>query len=142
MMWAFMAIVVAETLIVHLLVALWKPWLAVVLSVFSIATLVWLIGAIRSFKQLPVELVNGQLIWRAGKLKRVDVPVAQVAGLRRDWEAADLKDRSVLNCALIAYPNVFVELREPVRMGRRSISSLAHRLDDPGSFAAAITHLG
>ena len=141
MMWAFMAIVIAETLIVHLLVALWKPWVAVALSVLSIATLVWLINAIRSFKRLPVEIVDGTLIWQAGRLKHICVPVAQVAGLRRDWTAAELKDRSVLNCALIAYPNVFVELSASVPMGRRSISALAHRLDDPASFMAAITNL-
>ncbi len=140
MMWAFMAVLIAETLIVHLLVALWKPWVAVLLSVLSITALVWLTDAIRSFRRLPVEIVDGQLVWRAGKLKRCVVPVAQIEGLRRNWTAADLKGHSVFNCALIAYPNVFVELSVPALIGQRSISGLAHRLDNPQAFVAAITN--
>lgn len=141
MMWILVAIATVETLVVHLLVALWQPWVAALLSVVSVATIFWLIGAIRSFKTLPVEISDGQLVWRVGRLKSAVVPLDRVRGLKTEWSAVDLKRRDVLNCAMIAYPNTVVVLDEPVQVGRRTVSELGHRLDDPTGFATAICSL-
>jgi hypothetical protein len=53
-----------------------------------------------------------------------------------------VKERSVLDLGLLAYPNVLVELSEPVerRTGRQT-TAVAHCLDDPNGFAAAATKL-
>jgi hypothetical protein len=141
MMWILVAIATVETLVVHLLVALWRPWVAGVLSVVSVATIVWLVVLIRSFEKLRVKIADGRLIWRVGTLRQANVSLDNVAGLKSDWTAADIKRRDVLNCAMIAYPNTFVLLSKPVWVGRRSISALAHRLDDPTAFATAIGSL-
>lgn len=141
MMWILVAIATVETLVVHLLVALWRPWVAAGLSVVSVATIVWLVVLIRSFAKLPVKIADGQLIWRIGTLRQTSVSLENVEGLKSDWTVADIKSRDVLNCAMIAYPNTFVVLSEPVRVGRRSVFALAHRLDDPTSFATAIGSL-
>lgn len=138
MMWVLVALVITEGVVVHLLLALWQPWIAVVLSLVSGATLVWLIRAIRSFKSLPVEISGDVLIWRAGNLKSVNISVGQIADFARQWSGDEIKRRDVLNCALIAYPNTVLVLQEPVIVGRRSISRLAHRLDDPAAFAIAL----
>ena len=141
MMWIFVTIATVETLVVHLLVALWRPWVAAALSVVSVATIVWLVTLIRSFEKLPVKIADGLLIWRVGTLRQATVPLENVEGLRSDWTVADVKRRDVLNCAMIAYPNTFVVLNEPVRVGRHLVSALAHRLDDPTAFATAIGSL-
>ena len=141
MIWVLVAIAIVETSVVHLLVALWKPWVAVVLSVLSVAAIIWLVGTIRSFKKLPVEIADGLLVWRVGRLKTVVVSLGQIKALKADWSAAQLKRSDVLNCALIAYPNTVVLLHEPVRAGRRTVSELAHRLDDPAGFATATASL-
>jgi len=141
MMWTLVAIATVETMVVHLLVALWQPWVAAALSIVSVATIAWLAWAIRSFKQLPVEVADGYLVWRVGRLRSVVVCLDQVCGLKTDWTAADLKRSDVLNCAMIAFPNTFVVLQSAVVVGRRSVSHLAHRLDDPTGFATAIASL-
>ena len=74
---------------------------------------------------------------RAGRLKGAEVPVARVSGIRHDMSAADVKRRTVLNCALLSHPNVLVELASPLP-GRRGVLAVAHRLDDPAGFAAAL----
>jgi membrane protein YdbS with pleckstrin-like domain len=84
MMWILVAIATVETLVVHLLVALWRPWVAALLSVVSVATIFWLIGAIRSFKTLPVEISDGQLVWRVGRLRKVVVPLDRVSTLKTE----------------------------------------------------------
>ena len=142
MMGVFLALASIELVVVHLLVALWRPWVALLLSLFSLATIAWLVALIRSFKRLPVRIADGTLIMRAGNLHRVDIPLADIAGLRSAWDAASLKQRDVLNLAMIAYPNIVIDLRRPIRLGRRrEIRAVAHRFDDPVAFAQAIARL-
>jgi hypothetical protein len=142
MLWVFVALAGAELVIVHLLLVLWKPWLAWTLSVLSLATIAWIVGIILSFRSRPVCIADGVLVMRAGALKSIAVPLDRVAGLRDGWSAADLKRPDTLNLALLAWPNVFVELTEPLARGRRAIHAIAHKLDDPTAFAAALDGLG
>ena len=142
MMWVLVAIASVELVVVHFLLALLWPWLALVLSAFSLATILWLVSAIRSFRSLPVLVDGDRIILRAGRLKGVEVAPMNVAGLRGSWDAAALKEPGVFNLALIAYPNVVVDLRVPIPVGRRTVRSVAHRLDEPAAFAAAIKALG
>lgn len=142
MMWVFVAIASVELMVVHFLVAMWQPWLALIPSVVSLAAIIWLVTAIRSFRSLPVLIDGDRIILRAGRLKGVEIAPGDVAGLRGTWDAAVLKEPGVFNLALIAYPNVVVDLRGPVTVGRRTVRAVAHRLDDPAAFAAAIEALG
>ena len=143
MMWVFVAIAMTELAVVHLLVALWAPWVALVLSALTLGSIIWLVGVIRGFARLPVRIAEGQLLMRVGTLKQVSTPLSNIAGLAPQWDAAMLKQRDVINLALIAYPNVVVLLRAPVAAGRgRMVTKIAHRLDDPAAFAAALEGLG
>ena len=76
---------------------------------------------------------------RAGRLKAVDVPLDQIAEIRTQWVGEELKARDAVNLALIAYPNIVVELRSPIRARRRLIQRIGHRFDDPSAFQAAPT---
>lgn len=132
MMGVFAALVFIETAVVHLLVSLWSPRVAVGLSALSLPILVWLVLLVRSFRARPVRIADGRLHWPAGRLRVVEVPLTQVAGLRADFDGALAKAPDTFNAALIAYPNVVVDLAAPVSLGRRHFARLAHRLDDPG----------
>jgi hypothetical protein len=45
----------------------------------------------------------------------------------------------VLNLALLSYPNILVELREPLAVRRgRMVTAVAHRLDDAAAFERAV----
>jgi hypothetical protein len=138
MLWAFVALASIELVVVHLLLAHWSRTAALILSALSLATIVWLVGVIRGFRRLPVLLTPDALVMRVGALKGAAVPLGDVAGLRASWDAEWLRRRDVLNLALIAYPNVVVELRRPVPIGKRAVTAIAHRLDDPLAFAAAL----
>lgn len=143
MMWVFVAIAITELAVVHLLVAMWAPWVALVLSALTLGSIIWLVAVIRGFARLPVRIADGQLLMRVGTLKQASTPLANIAGLAPHWDAAMLKQRDVLNLALIAYPNVVVVLNAPVVVGRsRRVSKIAHRLDDAAAFAAALDSLG
>ena len=138
MMWVLVGLVSIELIVVHLLLAHWSRIAASTLSVLTLGSIAWLIGVVRSFRRLPVLITPDTLVMRVGTLKSATVPLTQVAGLRQTWDGAAVKQRNVLNLALIAYPTVLVELRAP-RPGRRAVMALAHRRDDPAAFAAALT---
>lgn len=142
MLWVFVAVASVELLVVHLLVSLlWSRTTALVLSGLTLASVAWLIAAIRSMERLPVLLDEDRLLMRAGTIKQASVPLSSIAGLRQNWDAAALKERGVLRLSLLAYPNILLDLRESLP-GRRLIRAIAHRLDDPAAFARAIQTLG
>jgi hypothetical protein len=141
LLWVFACIVTLELFLMHLLVAhLWSHVAAWILSALSLATLVWVILLIRSLKRRPVLVDDDGVTMRVGTLKAVRIPAASIAGLRTAWPREALNDRGVLNLAMINYPNVMLDLDHPLP-GRRPIGAVAHRLDDPAAFAAAITRL-
>lgn len=133
-----------ELLVVHFLLAFWNRWVALAVSVLTAATIVWLIALIRSMRRLPVLLTGDRLVMRVGTLRRHDIDRANIAGVRLSWETRAEKAKSVSNLALIAYPNVMIDLRTPLsvtRAGRqRQISTIAHRMDDLPGFLAALNY--
>jgi hypothetical protein len=141
MVWALVGLSVVELFVVHLLIALlWNPVAAFVLSLFAAAMTVWLVLFIRSFARNPVTVDAERVVMRVGFLRRVDVPLSSVAAVRSSFSAEQLKAPGVLNLALLAYPNILLELGEPVPLGRRRrpIRAIAHCLDDPDSFREAL----
>lgn len=141
LLWAFVALAGTEMLVVHLLVAvLLSKVVALALTLASLATIAWMVLLIRSFGRLPVIVGDETLVMRTGFLLRIDVPRASVAALRGSFTRAELKQAGVLNLALLAFPNVLIELAAPVPHGRRKrpVRAIAHRLDDPQGFRSAL----
>ena len=138
MMWSFVALASLELFVIHFLVSIWSVRLALLLSALTIATILWLAWLILSFRRLPVLLDEEALLMRSGRLLSLRVPLEQVEAVRGHFSSEALKSRAVPNFAMLSYPNLLVDLREPIRRGRRSIGHLAHRLDDPAGFIAAL----
>ena len=136
-LWALVGIMAGELLVVHPLLAHWTLWGAIVLSALSLGVVGWLVFGLLSMPRLPVLVSRDLLVMRAGRIKGARVPMARVRGLRREWDAAALKRRDVLNLALVSHPNVLVDLTAPLP-GRRGVTAIAHRLDDPVGFATAL----
>lgn len=141
MMWVLVTLSGIELLVVHFLLALWRPWIALAVSVATLAGIAWLIGMIRSFRRLPVLIDGDQLVMRVGRLREIAIPLDRIAGFRETWTAADLKTRGVSNLALIAYPNIWIDLTDPVAGRRGPIHAVAHKLDNPASFRTAVNLL-
>lgn len=138
MMWVFAVLAGLEMVIVHFLLALWNWRVALVVTLISLAGVVWLVRAIRSFRTLPVTIDGERVIFRAGHIASLEAPVSGISAVRTQWAGPELKQAGVLNLGLIAYPNVLVELSEPVRRRRKAIRAVAHRFDDPAAFIAAL----
>lgn len=138
-----LGIAIVEMCVVHLVVGAVFGWtVALVVGVLDLSLVVGLAVLLRSFRRLPVTIADGALTMRAGLLKSVTVPTRQIAGLRATWDAAALKERGVLNLALASWPSVMVDIDPPILSRRgKPVHAIAHKLDDPAAFHAAIAAL-
>ena len=141
MVWMLVTIGLVELTVTHLLLALWSRGAAVVLSLATAAGLAWLVRGLLTMRQRPVLLDGERLVMQVGTIRRIVLPLGAIAAVRTEIAAAALKQRSVLNMALLAYPNIRVDLAAPLP-GRRGIVAIAHRLDDPAAFVATWKALG
>jgi len=143
MIGVLLGIAIVEMCVVHLVVGALFGWtVALVVGVLDLSLVIGLALLLRSFRRLPVTIADGVLTLRAGLLKSVVVPVGQIAGLRATWDAAALKQRGVVNLALVSWPSVVIDLDPPVPTRRgRQVHAVAHKLDDPAAFHAAIAAL-
>ncbi|UAK25051.1 hypothetical protein [Sphingomonas nostoxanthinifaciens] len=134
-----LGLALVETAVLHLIaMALWGWPIALPLGLLDVALVAVLVGLLRSIRARPVTIADGVLTMRLGWLKVVPIPLAHVAGLRGAWDAAAMKAPGVMNLALAAWPNVVVDVAPPVRVRRREIVAVAHKLDDPAVFVAAL----
>ena len=139
MLWVLVAISIVELAVVHLLLSFWSRTAALLLSALTVLAIVWLVRAIGSMRRLPVCVDGGSLLLRTGRFASIAVPLSNIAGVRTGFVSADVKRRDVLNLALIAWPNILVDLREMQRSRRgRPVSAVAPRVDDPAALSAAL----
>jgi hypothetical protein len=137
-LWVFTSLAVTELLVVHLFLALKWPWLAWPLSATSLLGIGWLVGTIRSLRQLPHELAGEKLCLRAGRLREIVLRRDQVVRVRGVVDGSEVKARDTANLALISYPNRIVHLTEPLLVRRRQVRRIALALDDPVAFDLAL----
>ncbi|PXA87588.1 hypothetical protein DMC47_31635 [Nostoc sp. 3335mG] len=143
MIGVLLGLAICETIVLHIVaLAVWGWKVAAILAVIDLSAVAMLVQMLRSFKAMPVTLEGRTLTMRAGRLKSISLDVDDIAAFRTSWDSAAIKRKSTLNLALIAWPNVVFDLAGPGKvMRRRIISTVAHRLDDPGAFHAAIAAL-
>ena len=137
MMWVFVGLASVEVVVVHGLLAVWLPWLALTLSIVTVAGIGWLVLAIGSMKRRPVLIDDERVLMRVGTIKAISVPLANIAAVRGEIARAEI-DRRTLDLGLIAHPNVVLVLRHPQPVDRREVHAVAHRLDDSAAFVAAL----
>jgi hypothetical protein len=138
-----LGLAIAETLVLHVVaMAMWGWRVALVLALLDLSVVVMLIRLLRSMRRLPVMIEGRRVTLRLGTLRRIEIDVADIAGLREGFDAAAIKRRDVANLALAGWPNILIDLHRPIASRRgRTVSAIAHRLDDPGAFHAALARL-
>jgi hypothetical protein len=140
MVGVLLALALLEAAVLHVLAIAICGWrVAAIVGAIEaglVALLIWLLLSLRRF---PVLIGEDRVIFRVGGLKRIDIPFADIAGLESDWPAERLR-REAVTFALLSYPNIIVVLRRPIRTRRGEKYAVAHRLDDPAAFTAALTH--
>ncbi len=135
MMWVMLSLMGIELIVVHTMISIWSHKVAIILSVVTFLAVAWLFVAIRSFAFLPVRIDGDALLFYAGKLKFLRIPIAMIHSEKTGWTSDDLNQKGVMNFALIAYPNVVITLKSPIATSsfgrKRNITTVTHKFDDP-----------
>ncbi len=142
MMWVLLALSFIELFVVHFLISFFYPTAAIIISIITVISIGWLIRFLLSMKKLPVRLGPEQLVLCLGNTVKIVVDRDNIAGTRDSWSDKSLKKDKVLRLSLLAYPNLVLDLKEPVTYTycwkKRSTMSIAHRLDDIDAFHRAL----
>ncbi|MBY8821897.1 hypothetical protein [Sphingomonas colocasiae] len=118
----------------HLLLGLWSPRAALIVSALSGAGLVYLIALIKSFRIQPVLMTGEGVRVRAGLAIDQAIPLDAIAAIETGFAGSDVNAPETLNAALLAWPNILLRLRRPIPGRRGPVSAVAFRLDDPDPF--------
>jgi hypothetical protein len=143
MLGVLLGLAIVETIVLHIIaMAVWGWKVAVALALLDLSVIVMLVRLLRSFRTMPITLEGRRLTMRTGRRLAITLDIDDITGFRTSWDSDAIKRKSTLNLALIAWPNLVFDLREPIKVRhRRIISTIAHRLDDPAAFHAAIASL-
>ena len=76
-------IIIAETIAVHLLVALWSPVAAWILTALSLYFLLFLTAHFRALAMRPIRVEGGKLLFRFGLLLDAEIELSDIEDVRR-----------------------------------------------------------
>lgn len=135
--------VLLETTVVHLLLQRWSPTAAIVVTLATVYTLVWLFGDLHAMRLQPTLVSASHVHVRTGMRWRMDIPLALIDRIEK-VASADKKADDFLSLAPIGEARLVMHLVEPVQavglLGRRKlVSRVGVALDDDKGFAAALS---
>lgn len=144
MLWALLIACLLEVVAAHLLIGfLVGPTAAWVVFGLSLLGLVYLVGVINSLARLPLLVAADGVRVRAGTLIDQWLPIDRITRVSRVTNCGDTKRAGFLKAALMAYPNVLIELDPAVSVRRPNgriaeITTVGLSPDDSAAFVAAI----
>lgn len=148
LLWAMVAIIVLETMVLHILVHLAAPVLAWILTALSLYSLMSLIGHIRALPRRYSTLEDRGVTLRAGLFGQCHIPYCQIAEVTPIAMGSRIPDGSVQLGLLGSMEphNILLQLHHPARiLLTHGITREAHHIvmhvDDPKGFADAVLQM-
>ena len=137
-----LALACVETIVLHIIaMAFWGWKVAIVIGLLDLSLVVMLYRMIRSFRLNPITIRDNIVIMRTGGRMGVPIVIDEIKDFRTTWSGDDLKANHVLNMALAAWPTVMFDLKTPIIRRGKSISAIAHCVDDPERFQLAVRQI-
>jgi hypothetical protein len=137
-----LALACVETIVLHVIaMAFWGWKVAIVIGLLDLSLVVMLYQIIRSFRLNPITIRDNIVTMRAGGRIGVPIVIDEIQQFRTTWSGEDLKARYVLNMALAAWPTVMFDLKTPVIRRGKSITAIAHCVDDPERFQLVVRQI-
>lgn len=145
LLWAIVGVVVLETVVLHILVHLVSPLLALILSGLSLYSLLSLIGHIRALPRRYTTLGETHVTIRVGLFGQCEVPYNQIASISQisaasqtppdAWRLGMLGAVEPYNLLLTLHSACNVDITHGIT---RKTRHLVVNMDDPQAFSAAI----
>lgn len=138
MLGAIIMAVLVETAVVHLLVSLWIGWVAWILTISGLSSILWLLRDFNAARLNPSVVTESGLELRTGLRWRADLDWTEIVGIHD----TPPEEESV-TMTLLGQPDFWLECRQPnVVHGvfgiERSVKFIGLGVDDPIEFRTAI----
>jgi hypothetical protein len=130
----FLCLALLELVAVHLLMSLWSVTAAWVLSALTVVGMMQIAALIHGLVRHATEIDDCHVYVRHGRAGRIAVPLDGIERAEDVAYAPEEKGPVVFRASLIASPNVALRLREPIMVGKRAVSMVTLRLDEPAAF--------
>lgn len=134
--WVVMcAVIVMETILVHLLLWPWNMGFAILATVLSIYGLIFFIADLTALIKRPVTIRNHALLLRIGIRWNAEIPLSSINEIRSIKGFDKAKENETLDCSIMKDPNVVLTLKEPAVVTglygiRRTATRVAFNIDD------------
>lgn len=134
-----LALSTIEIAVYHLLLGHWSRIGTIIMFILSDVGFIYLVGLIKSFRFKPILLTRDGVRVRAGFLIDQLIPYEAIQEVGTSFGGEDIRDKTTLNAALLAWPNLLLRLAAPISRrsvlkGNRLYTAVAFRLDDPEPF--------
>lgn len=143
---AFIFIIAVETVILHLLIAMWSETVAWVLTGLSIYSVFQLLGFARSLAKRPITIKGDQLYLRYGIMSEANIPLASIKSIELSREKLDdnALTKKLSPLGTLESHNVIIRLKEEqVLIGlygsTKAFTTLGLFVDDAENFVNTIT---
>jgi len=138
-----LTLLIAESIGMHLLVQMWSPIAAWVVTSLDLYGMLWLIGDYHALRLRPSFAENGVLHVRHGLRWSAEIALDNIDSVDDIREESEWKRKGVLKLAMLDEPRILVRLREPVVAHglagfRRTIDAVAVLPDDLDAFHRTI----
>lgn len=114
---ALLLLLVIETIAFHIVIALWWPIIAWVLTIGSLYAVIQLLGHLKACRQRPIVLAEDKLLIRHGLAGDVEIPFSSISEISLTKKFPD--GEGVLPLALLKSIepfNIAIELKEPLSL--------------------------
>ena len=133
-----------ELIGLHLLLYLWQPVAAWVMTALSAYGIVWIVGDLQAVRHRPIRIEDDALLVRIGLRWTVRVPFAQIQAVYPAGKKPPArKATGYLNAVLVGKPTHLVVCTEPVMAQglygmQKRVTTIGFALDDTAAFDAML----
>ena len=133
-----------ELIALHLLLHLWRPTAAWVMTALSVYGILWIVGDWQAVRHRPVRIEEDALLVRIGLRWTIRIPFSQIEAVYPAGKKLPArKTPGYLEAILLGKPTYLVVCKEPVvAQGlygiQKRVTTLGFALDDTPAFEAAL----
>ncbi|MCF2911193.1 hypothetical protein L1285_23110 [Pseudoalteromonas sp. DL2-H2.2] len=130
----FIFLIALEVPLMHLFLHyVWSPFGANIITLLTLASLVFFVAEYRAVSRRPVSLVGNELVIRYGLYHSFIIPLNNIANIQQHDEYV-ARAQHIKRYNYSGNPNVKIELKVP----QGAVESVFIGLDNPGQFISAV----
>lgn len=107
-------VMVIETTGLHFLISRWSVGIAIVVTILSVYTIIFLISDLAAIIKRPIIFSDKKLFFRIGIRWNTIIDPANIESIEQIRNFDKKKDKDILNCALAGDPNMKIELKDKI----------------------------